>query len=591
MVFPRHSGSFGGLKGLKKNPMEPDKQPYDNGGIPLPDRDAFGQGPRPSVTGYPGSGGSNGSPTDNASPGARNTGVFRRSNPDGTRQPFDNGGLEVPDFTPGQHQYSASNAQSVSGAQAASADSVAKQGKALMKMKTTASGGGSQSPPPQNQSQSPSQPAQNKYMTNQMATAVGSGNTSGIYGGSGTASQGAFPGQYATPPQVGGPSAQGSAPPAGPSANPAQGKFPGMGLSPNLPGYIPSSPGGPPPIQRMTENPATAKSIPSSGWQNPGDGSSTSNVPDPESRNLLGLNPGTADVGPSGPYERDGTTWVPLPDGGELDLAHVASFAAHSGYSAEQVIQDLMAGNTDTLNGFYQYGQQYLWDQTYGLDAAIGMGVTASEGEDGTTFIDLPGIGQIDSQHAMQWAQSLGFPTIGDALASFGDVNAAYNAFTEYASDALFNPGGNFGTGDLLNGEFAGYGYGQPRGMEGTLQWSDAIQQAAAETGVPAALIAAVMGLESGGSPGAQSVAGAQGLMQVMPFWDGHFGYSIYDPIGNIMTGAYILMDGYQRYGDWATAVNSYLGFGAADAYGTTGETYKNIVADNLNWLQANGYA
>jgi soluble lytic murein transglycosylase-like protein len=49
------------------------------------------------------------------------------------------------------------------------------------------------------------------------------------------------------------------------------------------------------------------------------------------------------------------------------------------------------------------------------------------------------------------------------------------------------------------------------------LKWCDLIEDSAQETGLPAALIAAVILQESGGSPSAYSSSGAVGLMQVMP--------------------------------------------------------------------------
>jgi len=48
-------------------------------------------------------------------------------------------------------------------------------------------------------------------------------------------------------------------------------------------------------------------------------------------------------------------------------------------------------------------------------------------------------------------------------------------------------------------------------------QWCPIIQLAAAETGVPSSLIAAVMLQESGGDPLIYSSSGAVGLMQIMP--------------------------------------------------------------------------
>lgn len=53
-----------------------------------------------------------------------------------------------------------------------------------------------------------------------------------------------------------------------------------------------------------------------------------------------------------------------------------------------------------------------------------------------------------------------------------------------------------------------------------------------------------LMELESAGDPGAKNpTSGASGLMQVMPFWAGHFGYSssdLFDPWTNLEVAAVI---------------------------------------------------
>jgi murein DD-endopeptidase MepM/ murein hydrolase activator NlpD len=119
----------------------------------------------------------------------------------------------------------------------------------------------------------------------------------------------------------------------------------------------------------------------------------------------------------------------------------------------------------------------------------------------------------------------------------------------------------------------------------GVDQWSSQIQAAASKYGVPANLIKAVMKLESGGDPSSVSVAGATGLMQIMPFWNGTNGLSIYDPNQNIELGAYILKNNYDQYGQsWEQAVRHYLGIGQ-DAYGTTDSMYWNRIQEDWNAL------
>ena len=133
--------------------------------------------------------------------------------------------------------------------------------------------------------------------------------------------------------------------------------------------------------------------------------------------------------------------------------------------------------------------------------------------------------------------------------------------------------GGQPGTGGgmaSLGGDWAGVD-----------RWDATIQAAAAKHGVPANLIKAVMKLESGGNPDSVSVAGATGLMQIMPFWNGTAGYNIHDPTQNIMLGAHILKQNYKLGNpnnpgekSWEWATRRYLGLGGPDAYGTTHDDY-----------------
>ena len=139
-------------------------------------------------------------------------------------------------------------------------------------------------------------------------------------------------------------------------------------------------------------------------------------------------------------------------------------------------------------------------------------------------------------------------------------------------------------------------GTGDPsgaRGLEGTKQWQGMIEKAAAEAGIPWQVVAAIMGIESGGKQDSTSVAGAAGLMQIMPdIWGDlakQYGGDLYDPWTNIRTGAQILKTMYDQYGDWSTAANAYLGFGPSDAYGTTGAMYKQLFNNNLAALGMGG--
>ena len=81
------------------------------------------------------------------------------------------------------------------------------------------------------------------------------------------------------------------------------------------------------------------------------------------------------------------------------------------------------------------------------------------------------------------------------------------------------------------------------------------VDEAAEKTGVPAAVIWAVLGTESAGDPRAVSPRGAMGLMQLMPpTWDKlrrqyALGADAFDPHDNILAGAVYLRVLYDAYG------------------------------------------
>jgi hypothetical protein len=104
-------------------------------------------------------------------------------------------------------------------------------------------------------------------------------------------------------------------------------------------------------------------------------------------------------------------------------------------------------------------------------------------------------------------------------------------------------------------------------------QWCGLIEQAAADTGLPAGLIAAVMYQESKGDPLAYSSSGAVGLMQVMPrdgiaanfrcsagpcFADRPTIAELQDPAFNVAYGSRMLADLYSRYGSYREALFRY---------------------------------
>lgn len=97
------------------------------------------------------------------------------------------------------------------------------------------------------------------------------------------------------------------------------------------------------------------------------------------------------------------------------------------------------------------------------------------------------------------------------------------------------------------------------------------IRQVSLATGVPESMISSVVQVESGGNPGAESPAGAKGLMQLMDSTASSYGVTnALDPAQNLLAGAMYLRSLLQRYnGDEQLALAAYnAGPGAVDRYG-----------------------
>jgi soluble lytic murein transglycosylase-like protein len=97
------------------------------------------------------------------------------------------------------------------------------------------------------------------------------------------------------------------------------------------------------------------------------------------------------------------------------------------------------------------------------------------------------------------------------------------------------------------------------------------LREASISLGVPLALLRAVCHSESGFNPYAVSSAGAQGLMQLMPFVSTQFGVlDPYDPRDNIFGGARLLKWLLDRFGgDLVLTIASYhAGAGAVEKAG-----------------------
>lgn len=102
--------------------------------------------------------------------------------------------------------------------------------------------------------------------------------------------------------------------------------------------------------------------------------------------------------------------------------------------------------------------------------------------------------------------------------------------------------------------------------QDATEQLVEAAHTAGRRTGVDPLLILAVIAVESGFNPIAESVMGAKGLMQVIPRYhqdklDALGGEdSVFDPMTNIMVGARILKDAVRRGGGLMPGLQLYNG-------------------------------
>jgi soluble lytic murein transglycosylase-like protein len=102
-----------------------------------------------------------------------------------------------------------------------------------------------------------------------------------------------------------------------------------------------------------------------------------------------------------------------------------------------------------------------------------------------------------------------------------------------------------------------------------SLEIRDLVSQASADHGVAPQLLSAILMTESGGDPTAISVAGAEGLMQLMPATARSCGIDPFEPVSNVECGSSYLRSLLNRYhGNVTFAVAAYnAGPAAVDAY------------------------
>ena len=101
------------------------------------------------------------------------------------------------------------------------------------------------------------------------------------------------------------------------------------------------------------------------------------------------------------------------------------------------------------------------------------------------------------------------------------------------------------------------------------LEYAGLVEQAAAKSGTPAPLLAAILYNESRFQPGVVSSAGAEGIAQFMPATAAANGVEPFDPSSAIPGAADMLAGFHKAFGSWTDAIAAYAaGGGAVEAAG-----------------------
>lgn len=167
---------------------------------------------------------------------------------------------------------------------------------------------------------------------------------------------------------------------------------------------------------------------------------------------------------------------------------------------------------------------------------------------------------------------------------NYGWLDARNAKAAEAAAQERAGAAGKPGTVSSTVTESAG-AVGDGTGDAETAHWRPLIDEAAAEFGVDADILQAIIGVESQGIPSAGSPAGAMGLGQVMPENFGP-GEDPWDPKTNIRVAARVLREKYEANGrDWNLAIRGYHGFGH-DGF-TSDEEYLGHVQARVNRIKA----
>lgn len=192
-----------------------------------------------------------------------------------------------------------------------------------------------------------------------------------------------------------------------------------------------------------------------------------------------------------------------------------------------------------------------------GESGAVGTGVITPKfpGDDPALDAQYPGVVQI-------WQKYFGSPPTGNQISSVVGTSSPSSGSTSASGAPIA---------------------GTPQ------QFVGIIQQAAAQYGVSAALLSALLKEESGFNPNAVSGAGALGIAQFMPGTAAGAGVNPMDPNSAIPGAAKLLSQYYHDLGSWALALAAYnAGEGAARAYGV-GAAQGNYVNDILGMAGSAG--
>lgn len=166
---------------------------------------------------------------------------------------------------------------------------------------------------------------------------------------------------------------------------------------------------------------------------------------------------------------------------------------------------------------------------------------------------------------------------------------AATRLFSGVATQDAAGIGASTATPEARAGEAPAWAAGLPAGVA---RWAGEIEAAAQRHGVPARLVACMMGQESGGQVAVPSPAGALGLMQLMPDTARGLGLTVVDggqderldPHKNLDAGVRYIGQHLATYGgDVALALVAYNGGGGAVARYQQGAAY----TESRNYLAA----